>query len=512
MALTLFGTTIFFLSPAFLWFLIPIALLACYLFWQARVGSEKSSAIAPHLLKLLTVKASRRTSILTPSFVVLVVMLLLAFVLARPVWAPKSSTYYPNSPLFIVLDVSNSMRKTDVQPSRLDKAKLLLEQLLQSGVSRPVSIVAFSGSSHQLVPFTDDAKIDLLYLSYLSPSVMPLNGGDVASLERLMSTTLPEDSESIDMLFLTDGGLDDPQTLKTYLSQKKVTSHVIYFGPLGEQVAKSISSNRYDGGSSNVDILTLRTSLFELIARGHSSSEGLADESHWLLVFIVALSSLWFRKGWALRFSWFVMVPFLWTPYVEANIKDVFLTKDQQAMIYMYFGDYKSAESLFENEEWRAVSCYYQEKFQCAEKSFVNVGSVEGTYNAANALAQRGIYKKAQSYYQAVLAIEPNNKEAQHNLKIVEGIIKKIDRLSQSYDDSRPPQQNESKPPPDEDEIANGKKQTVIGVRPVSSLKAQDVLANKAATDKWLRDVSKDPEDFIRRKFLNEFNRGKSSE
>lgn len=78
--------------------------------------------------------------------------------------------------VMIALDVSNSMRATDVQPSRLDKAKQLVSRMLDNMTNNRVGLVVFAGNAYLQMPLTIDYGAARMYLNTASPDLVPTQG------------------------------------------------------------------------------------------------------------------------------------------------------------------------------------------------------------------------------------------------------------------------------------------------------------------------------------------------
>ncbi|MHA2772130.1 VWA domain-containing protein [Vibrio harveyi] len=493
-----------FLEPKYFLLLAPLTLLVGYLLHKRSSRLLKpTKAIAPHLLAQLSDKPDKVQGY-GPILAITLVVVVIILVLAKPVWSVAQNSQDKNPPLYIVMDESLSMNKADVIPNRNLKAQLIVKNLIQSGINRPIAIVAMSGSSHILLPPSDDQNLLSLYLSYLDPKVMPRDGGDLKELVKRMETTDGLVLENSSVLLVTDGGLTGEQAFSDFVKKYQITSSILYMSELGGQVSKELNSHGFDGASMSVTSHALQSYFMNKQAQG---SDGVKwqDESHWLIIFATCVVALWFRKGWTLQWAiaLFVLLPF--SQPSQAAAIDWFMTQDQQGMVLMYLGKYQQAQEHFEDSNWKGVACYYQEDFKCAQREFAKSGNATAIFNMGNAAAQDGRYKTAQQLYQALLAIQTDNTKAKQNLKQINEILLEMKMLSENQHDSHPPSED-AVPPKDANEISDGAKRKSYGQIPHSKLTATDVLSSEAATDKWLRDISLDPKEFVRRKFLSEYS------
>ena len=78
--------------------------------------------------------------------------------------------------VMVVLDVSNSMRATDIQPSRIDRAKLALAQMIETMSSDRIGVVVFAGQAYTCLPLTDDHSAAEMLLQSVSPDMVSMQG------------------------------------------------------------------------------------------------------------------------------------------------------------------------------------------------------------------------------------------------------------------------------------------------------------------------------------------------
>ena len=104
---------------------------------------------------------------------------------------------------------------------------------------------------------------------------------------------------------------------------------------------------------------------------------------------------------------------------------DLWYTKDQQAQKLMKQGEFKKAETTFQQEDWRAAAAYRAGHYEQAAKQYQTLQNESGFYNQGNALAHLGQYQQAIKAYDKALAINPTNKDALYNKKLIEELLKK---------------------------------------------------------------------------------------
>lgn len=134
----------------------------------------------PKLLKLLTPDVSRfrplvKFSLLLGALAVVIIML------ARPQMGSKIQHEKRNGiEAIICMDVSNSMKAEDVAPSRLDKSKMLVENLVDHFTNDKIGLVVFAGDAFVQLPITSDYVSAKMFLQNIDPSLIETQGTDIA--------------------------------------------------------------------------------------------------------------------------------------------------------------------------------------------------------------------------------------------------------------------------------------------------------------------------------------------
>jgi Ca-activated chloride channel family protein len=142
----------------------------------------------------------------TPVFVFLAIAFAL-LATARPRWGEDSSQSYSQTrEVMIAVDLSRSMLTEDVAPSRLDRAKQLTENLLDSLQGESVGLVVFAGTAFVQVPLSPDYRIIREFLPSLDTEYLPRGGSDYS---KMLDAALEGFSETADrdryLIVLSDG-------------------------------------------------------------------------------------------------------------------------------------------------------------------------------------------------------------------------------------------------------------------------------------------------------------------
>lgn len=152
--------------------------------------------------------------------------------LARPQWGRSEEPVFDQSrEILLAIDLSRSMLSPDVRPSRLDRAKLLIQALLERLEGERVGLVVFSGTAFLQSPLSADYEILRDFLPALGPDFLPEGG---TNYEALITTSLDAfgGSAAADrfLIILSDGEATDDRWRSSVDELKKKGIRVIGLG------------------------------------------------------------------------------------------------------------------------------------------------------------------------------------------------------------------------------------------------------------------------------------------
>lgn len=124
--------------------------------------------------------------------------------LAETVYEQEKAHY---AELIVVLDVSRSMTARDVAPSRLQRAKLELEDLLTRGERLRIGLVVYAARPHLMTPPTHDRAVLRHYLQLLRPGLLPTEGSDLPQALEFAATHFSSRQTARALLVVSDGEL-----------------------------------------------------------------------------------------------------------------------------------------------------------------------------------------------------------------------------------------------------------------------------------------------------------------
>jgi Ca-activated chloride channel homolog len=196
-----------FANPEYFWglLIIPVLLL---LFVYSRIARQKAikqfgSEITMNLM-MPNVSKPR------PYLKFIIVMLALAcfiFGLARPQFGSKlKKVKREGVELMIALDVSNSMMAEDIEPNRLERAKRAISRLIDKLRDDKIGLIVFAGQAYTQLPITSDYASAKLFLSSISPELIPVQGTAIGAAIDLASRSFtPSKETNKAIIVITDG-------------------------------------------------------------------------------------------------------------------------------------------------------------------------------------------------------------------------------------------------------------------------------------------------------------------
>ncbi len=489
------------LRPWWLVALIPAALLLWLIVRRDRADLQWSGVIAPNLLKHMIVTPQRRWRI-RPVYLVALALALGIVALAGPTWRRELPPFVEDkAPLMIALDVSASMGQTDVAPSRLERAKQKILDLLAARGGARTGLIAYAGSAHLVMPLTDDRGVLEPFLAALTSGLMPVQGKNPAAALQLASAQLANEPFAGTVLIVADD-LGNAEAAALRDAAGRNSTVMLSVMPPQADVRTAIESVRVTVDNGDIRMLERRIETRFQSAQAEQGGARWLDEGYWLVVPIVLLALLWFRRGMTVQ--WVVLLALLHGQPADAQpgespsrFTSIWLTPDQQGRIAFDRGDYARAAKLFADPMWRGIAAYRAYDFLAAAEAFRKVETLEGRFALGNAEAQNHAYEKAIKAYQDVLAQQPNHDAAKKNLAIVRAALEAAEakRRKQEQDDSAPPdlKADETKV----DEKQQGGKRIQV--------KAGDITTPGAA-EAWMRQVQTTPADFLKLKFAIQAN------
>jgi len=446
------------LRPLWLLALLPLAGLL-WLWWRQRgSGGDWQRICDPALLPHLLIRGAAAA----PRWPLLLMGLgggLGILALAGPVWHKLDQPVFrETSALVIALDLSRSMDSPDLAPSRLVRARLKLLDILERRREGQTALLVFADQPFAVTPLTDDTDTIASLAGALETSLMPGQGsrpdralgkarellsqagvdqghvllitdsaGDPATAQAMAS--LQEDGHRGHLLGVgTPEGAPIPVADGGFLKDAK---GAIVIPGLDEPALRRLAQaggGRYarlavDDRDLDYLLQAVQTRQIEPEAeRTDLRVEHWREEGPWLLLLVLPLAALAFRRGY-LGLAVVLLLP-LPQPAGALDWQHLWQRPDQQAVELLEAGQAAAAAERFADPRWKAAAHYRAGDYPQALAALEGLQDPETLYNKGNALARAGRLGEALEAYDQALRQAPDHADAAYNRNLVAEALK----------------------------------------------------------------------------------------
>ena len=219
-------------SPAYLWLLWSIPVLAiirfvCYKLRRKKLLRFGEMSLVNRLMPNVSkIRPSVKFWLSVAALGLMIVML------ARPQMGSKISHEERNGiETIIAMDISNSMLAEDVVPSRLQKSKMLVENLVDHFTNDKIGLVVFAGDAFVQLPITTDYVSAKIFLQDINPSLIQTQGTDIArAISLSMNSFTQQKGLGKAIILITDGEDHEGGALEAAKEAKKKGINVFILG------------------------------------------------------------------------------------------------------------------------------------------------------------------------------------------------------------------------------------------------------------------------------------------
>ncbi|UPG85258.1 tetratricopeptide repeat protein [Luteibacter aegosomatis] len=453
-----------FIQPGWLWLLLAVP-VAAWLLSRRQPGARvlarlADPALLPHLLD--GAPASTRA----PAFALAAAGILAVLALAGPTWNRQTQQLFAErSAQVVVVSMSQHMLSHDVVPDRLSRARYKVRKLYEANAGGLNALVAYTGEAFTVAPLTTDAhSVDDL-LNALSPDTMPVEGDDAGKAIDLAADLIRRaDLHGGSIVLVTDRVDADAAAAARRARAAGDRVSVLGIGTsrggpitspdggfikdaqgaivMAPRDDASLSSLADAGGGRYVPVANDASDVSSLSAMLHDEGAGNAvsgatsgqwqDRGAWLLLPLLPLVALAFRRGWLIVFV-LALLPL--RPAHADGLADLFRTRDQQAAHALAKGDAAAAQSLANSASLRGAAAYRAGDYAAAAAALQEGKDADSQYNLGNALAKQQRYEEAIAAYDRALKTNPGDADAAANRKAVEDFLKQ--QKQNKNDDSK---------------------------------------------------------------------------
>jgi Ca-activated chloride channel family protein len=440
-----------FMRPEAFYAFIPL-LLFVLLYLTSKATSLSWKAVCDDKLLPYVLTAGGRKSSLLPMLLIIVATSTSIIALAGPVWKKlPQPVFREESALVIALDLSQSMHATDIKPSRVERAKLKVLDIIDARKGGQTALIVYAATAFTVTPLTDDDNTIANLVPALEPELMPAQGSNMAAALQLATELLQQAGITRgDVLLVTDGvsgAVDDAINTLTG------NGHRLSIMGIGtaEGSPVPLSGGFLTDSSGAIVIPKLETAELQRVAlqgnglyvnmqaddsdisklvrlfeskRVRSETEGTdlkadiwEEEGPWLLLLVLPIVALWPRKGWLLCLPLIALT--LPQPAHALDMQSLWLRPDQQAMKELEAGNAGKAAELFKDNDWKAAAHYRAGNYEQSNALLEAPDSSNDYYNKGNVLAKLGSYQQAIAAYDQALTLDPDNEDARYNRDLV---------------------------------------------------------------------------------------------
>ncbi|WP_430387636.1 tetratricopeptide repeat protein [Dyella sp. 20L07] len=482
-----------FLRPMWLFALLALPLLLALAMRRNSAREELSRLVDPELLPHLLQGREQRRRI--PALLLVVGWMLGVFAMAGPTWSRIAQPLYAKRAAQVVaLSLSQHMLARDVAPSRLDRARYKVRDLLAANHDGLNALVAYAGEAFVVAPLTSDASSLRDLLDALAPDTMPVDGDNAAqAIDRGVELIRDAKVGGGTVILVTDDADAAAQAAARKARDAGVRVSILGVGttqggpvPLSDegflrdgQGGLVMAQRRDDdlralaesGGGRYVPMSDDHSDIDAL--RGELRSDGVAtlandqqsdewqDRGPWLLLPLLPLFALSFRRGW-LALLPLVLLPCLPSTAHAGVWSDLWRRPDQQAAAALQQGHVKEAQQMARDPALRGAASYRAGDYAAAADALRQLPGADTQYNLGNALARQGDFQGALDAYDRALKVDPSNEDARANRKAVEDWQRQQQQQQQqeksgAQNDKSRSAQGKSTTPPDNAQGQSGK-------------------------------------------------------
>ena len=469
-----------FLRPWSLLALLPVMLLLALLYYHRRSQSPWHNLIAQHLqpvllgAQLLQSKQPAALPLLALSWLLTTIALAGPSFekLPQPAFSLKKATV-------LVLDMSLSMRATDMAPDRLTQQRFAALDFSNQLKEGELALLSFAGDAFVISPLTPDHNNIRLLVPDLTPEIMPAQGSNLlAALTQADKLLRQAGYPRGDVVVFTDGydnnSLRDIQDLLNNWPHRlsilgfgsedgapvKLESGELLKNSAGGVVLPRLPQQqlatlaRQSGGvyvqalattepvSALLDLPPL-SALDQADANKQIQGDQWQDNAIYLVWLLLPLVLLQRKYSHLLSLAALLLLPYQAKAF---EWRDLWQTRQQQAKQDYAEGDFSSAQQKFTDPLWQGNAAYRSGDYQGAEQAYRRAVQAQpdaaALHNLGNSLAQQQRYQEALEAYTEALQHQPDFNPAQKNADLMQQLLRQQEQQQQQQKDGEKQQQD----------------------------------------------------------------------
>ncbi|MGD9297611.1 MAG: VWA domain-containing protein [Chromatiales bacterium] len=465
------GIQFHFLEPAWLLALLPLALLL-WLAARRQAGETPWRRIIDASLQPLLMNGGTTNRSRLPLWLLGAGWLIAILALANPAWERQPQPLMQtNAARVIVLDLSRSMLAQDLKPTRIERARFKVEDILAEDEEGLTGLVVFAGDAFTVTPLTRDTETIRSQLRALEPAIMPSQGsradlGLLQALDLLQQAGVAQGQ----IILIADGVEGDLATeAAERIAQAGHTVSVLGVGTAEGAPLYDARGNMLSDRSGKPIIVGLDTASLRRVAvagsglyrqmttansdidallvpgnsRGESETvddmraEKWKERGPYLTLLLLPLAALAFRRGWL--FSMVLAILFV-SPSHDAMAfewRDLWQRADQQAADALQQQEYDRVPDISNDPSMLGSAAYKRGDYRQALEQFDRLDGADAAYNRGNALARLGKYREAIEAYDDAIEQQPGMDDAIFNKAAIEELLKQREQEEEQTDEQQ---------------------------------------------------------------------------
>ncbi|TRX54938.1 VWA domain-containing protein [Thalassomonas sp. M1454] len=309
-----------FLRPWWLLAAVPLFVFYRLLHLSGDLFSQWRGVMNENIISSLA-QTQQKSRWFNPKKLFAVFCVIATLVMAGPSWKQQATPFFVDeSVLVIALDVSESMQTSDLQPSRILRAKQKINELLEARGDAKTALIVYAGSAHVAMPITRDRKMIAHFLDVLDTDLMPEKTKNQQSIIKPVAKLLAQTNSPSTLLLVTDKtDSDNVGKFKEFFNEQQ---HQMVVWAIAENPDSGLASSTglsemqlqqldslADAGHGNLvtfthssdDVQNVKRSINNNMFLGNDKSQPWYDAGYLLLFILLILQAQWFRRGWTMQ-------------------------------------------------------------------------------------------------------------------------------------------------------------------------------------------------------------------
>ncbi len=166
------------MRPYFLLAFLPLLCVAWFFWKKPQTQQDWYKICDPKLMNYFSQKHVNRSWVWTWVLLMLSISLFIIALAGPSIQRQASKTGRLEQANVILLDLSPAILMDDISPSRLERSKLMIQDLLNAHPDFQWGMVVFSKMPFVVTPISSDVNHILNFLPVLKPEILPINGYD----------------------------------------------------------------------------------------------------------------------------------------------------------------------------------------------------------------------------------------------------------------------------------------------------------------------------------------------